>query len=424
MDIIVKAAELSEGPMTGGERLMAVRLSAMMLVEFIVFGSWFATLGLVLATHGGESIIGKAYLLSAVAAIVSPLFMGAIGDRYLAPRNLMALLHAVGAVAIGAVPAALQAGEFGLTLGLIFLHMTFFQPTLGLVNSIALTQLDRHQRLFPYVRVFGPLGWVVAGLCVGGLGLSASTGVFYIAAGSAALLAVYSLTLPYSPPPSAGAHISLGDLVGVRALVLFRDRRFAVLMACTLLTSISLGFYNTFASPYIAALGISNVAGVLALGQISEVAFIVTIPWVLVRIGMKRALLLGMGMWGVRFALFILAAQGMPAMAVVGVALHGICNDYFIVIAAMFIARLATPELAAQAQGWLILMISGFGAAIGSALSGSIYGAFVAGDPAHGVAGWTPLWLLPMGLALLTSVIWTLLFPPGEEQSTATRTAL
>jgi nucleoside transporter len=398
-------------------KAIGVRLSAMMLLEFIVFGSWFATLGLVLATHDADAIIGLAYLLSAVAAIISPLFMGAIGDRFVALRNLLALLHLTGAIIIAAVPSILQSGQHGLTLALIFAYMLFFQPTLGLVNSIALSQLGEKQHLFPYVRVSGPLGWVVAGLSVGALGLSASTGVFYFAAAASLVLALYAMTLPYSPPPSAGARISLGDLVGVKALVLFRDRRFAVLMICTLMTSVSLGIYNSFASPYLAALGIRNVAGVLALGQISEVLFIVTIPWVLARIGMKWALLLGMGMWGIRFMLFILAAHGAPDAAVVGVALHGICNDYFIVIAAMFIARIAAPELAAQAQSWLILMISGFGAAIGSATAGAIYGAQIAPNAAAGATAWAVLWVLPIGLAALTCLAWLLFFPKSSDDT-------
>lgn len=403
-------------PLSSADRALAMRLSAMMLLEFVIFGAWFATLGLVLATHGADSIIGQAYFLSAVAAIISPLFMGAIGDRYLAPRNLLCVLHGLGAVVIAGLPAAIASGNHALTLSLIFLHMLFFQPTLGLVNSISLAELGSQQRIFPYVRVFGPLGWVLAGLIVGGLGLSASTGVFYVAAATGMALAFYALTLPYSPPPSAGARFSLGDIIGFNAFVLFKDRRFAVLMACTLLTSISLGVYNTFASPFLGALGIENVAGVLALGQTSEVLFIVTIPWVLARIGMKWALLLGMGMWGVRFLLFILAAHGTSEAAVVGVALHGICNDYFIVIGAMFIARIAAPELAAQAQSWLILMISGFGAAIGSAASGAIYGARVAPHAAEGTMAWTTLWLLPVGLAVVTCLLWMGLFPRGDHE--------
>ncbi|BBC73567.1 nucleoside:proton symporter [Altererythrobacter sp. B11] len=404
-------ANLEVIPLSGGDRTLAMRLSAMMLLEFFVFGAWFATLGLVLATNGAADIIGQAYLLSAVAAIISPLFMGAIGDRYLPPRVLLSLLHVAGAIVLFAIPNLIASGATGTTLAMIFVHMLFFQPTLGLVNSLALAELGVQQRIFPYVRVFGPLGWVVAGLTVGALGFSASTNVFYVAAAGAVALAIYALTLPASPPPAKGARFSLGDVIGIDALSLFRDRKFAVLMGCTLFTSISLAFYNAFASPYLGALGFENVAGVLALGQLSEVLFIVTIPFVLARISMKAAMLFGMAMWGVRFLLFILAADGSNTFAVVGVALHGICNDYFIVIAAMFIAKIAPARLAAQAQSWLILMISGFGAAIGSALSGQLFAAFVTRNVAEGASAWVPMWWVPVGLAVATTVIWIALFP-------------
>lgn len=411
---IVEAAP--GGPPAGPVHKPTVaRLVAMMLLEFAVFGSWFATLGLVLATHGAASVIGQAYFLSAIAAIVSPLFMGAIGDRFLAPRNLLGLLHLASAGIIIAIPPALHGGNLPLTLGLIFCNMLFFQPTLGMVNAIALVELGAHQRIFPYIRVFGPVGWGCAGLLVGGLGLSSSTGVFYFAATCSTLLALVALTLPRRPAPARANRFSLGDLVGAQAFVLFRNRGFAVLMACALLTSISLGIYNTFASPYLAALGLRNVAGILAMGQLSELVFIMTIPWALARIGMKWALLLGMGLWAVRFALFILAAHGLPGAALVSVVLHGICSDYFIVVAAMFIARCAPPHLAAQAQSWLVLMISGFGAAIGSAASGRIYAAVVAPHAAQGASAWTPLLLLPVCLGIITSLIWIALFPGAPD---------
>jgi MFS family permease len=208
----------------------------------------------------------------------------------------------------------------------------------------------------------------------------------------------------------------MGDIIGAKAFVLFRHRNFTVLILCALLTSISLGVYNAFASPYLGALGISNVAGVLAIGQTSEVIFIVTIPFVLSRIGMKWGLLAGMGMWGVRFLLFVLAAHGHAWLAIVGVALHGICNDFFLILSAMYIDRVAPVELAAQAQGWLILVISGFGGAIGGFVGGWIFGAAVAAHPEAGPTAWTPLWLVPIGAAILTGVLWISLFRYSRNQ--------
>lgn len=396
-------------------KLLSARLSTVMFLQFIVFGAWFATLGLVLASNGLADIIGSAYFYSAIAAILSPLVLGSIGDRYLAPKYVLSLAHLVGATLLCVIPSAVVAGDATLTLVLIFAYMLSFQPTLSMVNSIALVALGDHQRYFPYVRLFGPLGWVFAGLVVGFCGFSASTNVFYVAAAAAAGLSLYALTLPYSAPPAVGAKFSLADALGVKAFVLFKDRRFSVLMLCILLTSISLSFYNTFASPYLSALGVENVAGTLTIGQLSEVIFIVTIPWVLAKVGIKWVFFIGMAMWSLRFALFIAAAFTDQIFAIGGVALHGICNDYFIVVAAMFIAQLAPKEMAAQAQGWLILMVSGFGAAFGSSIAGKLYVANVLPAPELGAQAWVQVWLVPIVLAIITSALWAQLYPSQKK---------
>ncbi|MGY4980952.1 MFS transporter [Streptomyces sp. 900105755] len=397
-----------------GNRKTFVQLVVMMLLEFVVFGSWFATFGLVLATNGLASVIGTAYTLAAVAAIVSPMLLGAIGDRFLPSQKGLGVAHLAGGAVMLTLPAAVRAGSGTLALALIFVYMLFFQPTLGLANAIAFRHLGSDQRHFPYVRVFGTVGWVVAGFAVGWLGLSASVGVFYVTAIASFALGLYSFTLPATPPPARGVRFAVGDLVGAKAFRLLRHRDFAVLMGCAVLTSVSLGVYNTYASTYLGALGIGNVAGVLALGQASEVAFIVTIPFMLRRVGMKGAIFAGMCMWGVRCALFIEAAHSGNWLAVTAIVLQGICNDFFLVLAAMYIGQVAPVELAAQAQGMLILVVSGIGAFIGSFVSGEIYNATVG---AHGTSGdWTAVWSLPIATAVLAALLWGLLFRGPRSQ--------
>ncbi|WP_306209225.1 MFS transporter [Actinoplanes sp. RD1] len=399
-------------PLPSGELTSAkpvfLRLTAMMLLEFVVFGSWFATLGLVLATNGLAGSIALAYSLAAVATIVSPMLFGALGDRFLPSQRVLGLAHLAGAGVMLFLPGAVRAGNGTTVLTLIFVYMLFFMPTLGLSNTIAFRHLGDNERLFPYIRVFGTVGWVVAGLGVGALALSASPDIFYVTAIASLVLGLYAFTLPSSPPVAKGARFSLGDMIGARAFPLLRQRNVAVFFICALLTSISLGVYNTYASPFLGALGIENVAGVLAIGQASEVLFIVVIPIVLSRIGMKWALLLGMCMWGVRFVLFIAAADGHLSMAVAAVALHGICNDFFLVIGAMYLNQVARAEIAAQAQNMLILVVSGLGALIGSYGAGEVYAAVVTAD--SGPGDWTPLWLVPIGAAILTTALWTAFF--------------
>ncbi|MBQ0855530.1 MFS transporter [Streptomyces sp. BH-SS-21] len=382
----------------------------MMLLEFIVFGSWFATFGLVLATNNLASIIGTAYTLAAVAAIVAPMLLGALGDRFLSSHKGLGIAHLAGGAVMLTLPAVVRAGNGTLTLTLIFVYMLFFQPTLGLANAIAFRHLGANKRHFPYIRVFGTVGWVVAGFGVGWLGLSASVGLFYVTAIASFALGLYAFTLPATPPPARGARFSLGDLVGAKAFRLLRHRNFAVLMGCAVLTAVSLGVYNTYAATYLSALGIGNVAGVLALGQASEVVFIVTIPLVLKRVGMKWALFLGMCMWAVRFFLFIEAAGSGDWLAVTAIVLQGICNDFFLVLAALYIGQVAPVQLAAQAQGMLILVVSGVGAFIGSFVAGEIYNATVGAQSNPAPSDWNAVWALPIATAALAAVLWALLF--------------
>lgn len=393
-----------------GDTKLFVQLTVMMLLEFAVFGSWFATVGLVLATNGLATVIGTAFTLAAVAAIVSPMLLGALGDRFLPSQKALGLAHLLGGVTMLFLPTAVRAGGGGLVLTLTFVYMLFFQPTLGLTNAIAFRHLGANQRRFPYVRVFGTVGWVVAGAVVGWLGLSSSPNLFYATALISFALGVYAFTLPNTPPPAKGVRFSVGDLVGVKAFRLLRHRNFTVLMVCALFTSVSLGVYNTYASSYAGALGFSNVAGTLALGQASEVAFIVTIPFVLKHVGMKWALFAGMCMWAVRFALFVQASNGSHAVAITAVLLQGICQDFFLVLAAMYIDEVAPVELAAQAQSMLILVVSGFGQCIGSLTSGWIYDATV-GAQAHSVpADWNTIWSLPIASAAVAALVWAFFF--------------
>lgn len=348
-----------------------------------------------------------AYTLCAIAAIISPLIFGAVGDRLISSEKILGALHMLGGIVQFIIPKLVVSGNTSLILIFIFIYMIFFQPTQGLVNSLSFQHLGSKSDLYPYLRLFATGGWAVGGFIVGILGYSSTVGIFYVAGLSSIVLGSYSFTLPSTYPRQKKQKFNLLNALGFSSLQLFKHKNFAILMVCALLTSISLGVYNTYASTFIGALGIPNVASVMALGQISEVAFIVLVPFVIKRIGMKWALLIGMAMWGIRFIMFILAAKGHHWTAIVGVGLHGICNDFFLIISAMYIDRLAPPELKVQAQSWLIIAISGFGAAFGSLISGYVYSLSV--DPAQ-IYSWIMLWSIPISIAVLTSVVWLMGF--------------
>lgn len=389
----------------------AVRLVAMMVLEFLVQGSWFATLGLMLATNGLPGIIATAFSLAAIAAIVSPMFLGALADRFFPSQKVLGVAHLLGAVVMVFLPGLVRGGQGVAVLLLIFIYCLFFQPTLGIANAIAFHHLAANKTLFPYVRVFGTLGWALAGFLVGGLGLSASPNLFLVTAALSLVFGLYAFTLPNTPAPAKGVRFSLGDVVGAKAFFLFRDRNFLVFFCCVFMTSISLAVYNSFASTYLGALGIGNVAGVMSLGQLSEVAFILTIPWALKHLGMKWSLLGGMATWGIRFALFSVAAGGGHWLAILAILLHGICNDFFIVVGAMYIDEVSPARVRSQAQNLLIMAISGIGALIGSTLAGQVFASSVAGRlESDGAAAFHPMFWIPMVAAVLTTLTWILLF--------------
>ncbi|UQN30440.1 MFS transporter [Brachybacterium kimchii] len=409
---------------TRADAPMFMRLVAMMLLQFMVFGSWFATFGLVLVTNGLGSVIGLAYSLAAVAAIVSPMFLGAIADRFLASQKALGIAHLCGAAVMLLLPSVVTAANGALALGLIFLYMVFFQPTLGLVNSIGLRHLGGNEKLFPYMRVFGTLGWVLAGVGVGALGLSASTHLFYVTAATSFVYGIYAFSLPSTPAPAKGVRFTIGDIVGARAFKLLKSRNFLTLIICAVLTAIALGVYNSYASPFLGALGITNVAGVLAVGQAAEVAFILTIPWVVKHVGMKWALFAGMVMWGMRFLVFIAAGLvSSTGLAILGVALQGICNDFFLVLAAMYIGEVVPVKYSAQAQSMLILAVSGVGQLIGSLVSGEVFGATVGANQAATAADWTPVLIIPVFSAAITAVVWAVFFHDARRDSDSTKPA-
>lgn len=416
---------------SGGNTTLYTRLIAMMLLEFIVFGSWFATVGLVLSSNGLSTIIGLVYALAAVSAIISPMFLGALGDRFFPAQKVLGVAHILGGIVMVFLPGAVSASNGGMVLGLVFLYTLFFTPTLGLANTIVFRHLGSDEGRFPYIRVFGTLGWAIAGFGVGALALSASPNLFVVTAIASIVLGVYSFTLPSTPPPAKGVKFSIGDVVGAKALPLFRHRNFSIVMLCTFLTAISLGFYNTFASAYIGALGVSNVAGVLAIGQVSEIIFIVSIPLVMRTMGLKAGLAIGMAMWGVRFVLFAVATGGHLAPMIVAIALHGICNDFFLILSAMWLNLVVPIDLHAQAQNMLILMISGIGALIGALASGEIFNVTVATAAPTDLSAWVPLWLVPVAISVVTTILWLAVFRhrkgepftrltvPGDHQPTA-----
>lgn len=385
------------------------RLSALMFMQFFVWGAWAVTLGLVMQTVGIGALIGNAFSVGPIASIAGSFLLGMAATRYLSPKALMVILHLLGGAILLALPALLTPETGGTFVWVLFGYMILYMPTVGLANTIALKSLGARDDRFPFVRAFGTLGWIVAGLIIGWAALSASPEIFRVAAVVSIALGFYSLTLPAIEPDAPSDESLMRQVLCVEAFGLMRQRSYLIFVICATLISIPLAMYYAYASPYIGATGIENVSGTLAIGQMSELAFMFSMPWLYRRFGVKPLLLVGMAAWALRYALFAIGDGDGSLWAVyLGVALHGVCYDFFFVAGAIYTGTIATPKgVNAQAQGMLTLFTYGVGMLLGSQIGGLLYAQLPA---APTIADWQQMWWYPAIAALVITVLFQLLF--------------
>ena len=346
------------------------RLSVMMFLQFFAWGSWFVTLSLAMGGNGLSKFIGGAYESAPIAAIFAPLFLGLVADRLFSSERVMGVLMLVGG-AIMAVIATLAAqgpDKGGLIVWLMIAYMLCYMPTLGLGNTITFTHLKQED--FPKARVWGTIGWIAAGLVVGAVGWSASLNIFWLGAISSFALGVYSFTLPHTPPPAKGKPLDLGSLLMVDALKLFKDRAFLVFALCSMLICIPLAYYFGQTSAYLGAAGFLQPASTMTIGQMSEIGFMLLIPFFFRKLGVKWMLLIGMLCWVARYALFAFGASSqLTWMLLLGVALHGVCYDFFFVTGFIYTDKKAPAQIRGQAQSLLIFLTQGLGMFFGFRLA-------------------------------------------------------
>ena len=341
---------------------LLIRLSIMMFLQFFTWGAWFATLALAMGNNGLVDHIGGAYESAPIAAIFAPLFLGLVADRLFASERVLGVLMLIGGGVMIAIAKLAPLGDAqGSNIVLLMIaYMLCYMPTLGLGNTITFTHLP--QDLFPKARVWGTIGWIAAGLTVGIGGWSASLTIFWIAAVSSILLGLYSFTLPHTPPPAKGKPIDIGSLLMVDALKLLKNPPFFVFAICSMLICIPLAYYYGQTSAFLGATGFKQAASAMTLGQMSEIFFMLLIPFFFRKLGVKLMLLIGMGCWVLRYALFAFGAPDQIAwMLLLGVALHGVCYDFFFVTGFIYTDKKVPSEVRNQAQSLLVFLTQGLG---------------------------------------------------------------
>jgi nucleoside transporter len=391
--------------------IVRAKLSAMMFLQYFVWGAWFVTMG----TYLGRTLkfdgrqIGLAYGATAVAAMISPFFVGMIADRFFPTERALAALHLAGG---GLMYLASRATTFGVFYTVLLAYALCYMPTLALSNSLAFDHMDDPAADFPTVRVLGTVGWIVATVVIGQLGLEATAVPLRIAAGGSVALGLFSLALPHTPPHAAGTTFRVRDVVGLDALALMRDRSFATFIAGSLLLCIPLQFYYAFTNLFLNEIGLPAPASKMALGQMSELLFMLALPWFLLRVRVKGILLIGMAAWALRYLLFARGDAGSLAwMLYAGILLHGICYDFFFVTGQIYVDQQASTQIRAAAQGFITFITQGVGLLIGAWVSGQVVDLYRTG------AGhdWRSIWLVPAAGSLAILLVFAALFRPRSE---------
>ncbi len=400
-----------------------IRLSLMMFLEFFVWGSWYVTMGTFLGANiqAKDQDISLAFSTQSLGAILAPFLVGLIADRYFQAQKILGVIHLVGALLLYGLHEAVDFGSF---FPILLAYMILFMPTLALVNSISFNQMQQPEKEFSGVRIWGTLGWVAAGVLISALAWDSPQGLtagllqntWKLAAGVSLLLGLYSFTLPATPPQAKTSDpFLLKDILGLDALRLLTHRNYAIFFLSSILICIPLAFYYQNASPFLTELGVANSTGKMALGQVSEILFLLALPFFFTRYGLKNTLALAMLAWVIRYLFFAFGDTGSGTwMLLAGIILHGICYDFFFVSGQIYTDAHAGKKYKSAAQGLITLATYGIGMGFGFWVAGQVSNFYLIEAGQH---NWKLIWLIPAGISALVFLFFIAVFKPEKIKS-------
>ncbi len=393
-----------------------IQLSFMMFLEFFIWGGWFVTMGIFLPStlnaSGAESAL--AYSTQSWGAIIAPFIIGLIADRYFNAERILGVLHLLGAVLMYQMA---NAENFAVFYPYVLGYMIAYMPTLALVNSVSFNQMTNPAKEFSIIRVFGTIGWIIAGLSISYLfkwdtpeavAGGALRNTFLMTGVASLVLGVFSFTLPKTPPRGKQNEVTVSGILGLDALKLLKDRNFLVFFISSVLICIPLAFYYQHAAQFLGEIGVENPAGKMTIGQISEVIFMLLLPVFFTRFGFKKTILVGMLAWTIRYLMFSIGDAGSGAyLLLIGIALHGICYDFFFVSGQIYTDTKAGDAVKSAAQGLITLATYGIGMLIGFAIAGQITDSYALAEGGH---EWKQIWIFPAVFAIGVFALFAVFF--------------
>ncbi|WP_149276503.1 nucleoside permease [Pareuzebyella sediminis] len=399
--------------------IVRLQLSVMMFLEFFIWGSWFVTMGTFLGSNlsatGAEA--ATAYSTQSWGAIIAPFIVGLIADRFFNAERILGVLHLIGAFLMYQMSLAT---DFLVFYPYLLGYMIGYMPTLALVNSVSFRQMKDPSKDFPFIRVWGTIGWIVAGLLISfafgwdsmaNIASGALSQTFLMTAIASLILGVFSFTLPKTPPSAKEEKVSLFEILGLDALGLLKDRNFLVFFVSSILICIPLAFYYQNLSPFLTESGVENSTAWASIGQFSEVLFMLAIPFFFKRYGFKVTIAIGMLAWALRYTLFAFSdVNELFFMLLIGIFLHGVCYDFFFVSGQIYTDSKAGPRIKSSAQGLITLATYGIGMLVGYYIVGIVTDLNVIGN-AH---DWKTIWLFPAVFAIIVFAIFGFAFKNEE----------